>query len=368
MSRIKVLEVLECGGPGGTGNQVAAICNGLDPARFDVGLVYSCRFGDPEDYRRQASGARFAAWVPEMTREIFPARDISAFFKLVKIFRAERPDVVHAHSSKAGVLARLAADAAGVPKIFYSPHGYAFLQRDRSAASRALYRAIELAVSRIGRVIAVSPAEAELARKIAGEGRVELACDAYLGEDPAALSPARHDGIVVGACGRLTAARNPDAFVKLSQRLTDSRNDLRCVWIGDGELRPRLERDLENMNLGPKFELSGWLPASEARRRLLGLDVFVHYSAWDAIPNSVLEAMAAGLPVVASDIPANRGLVAPGETGLLAKNEVELLESCLSLVDDPALRRKMGEAGRRRVAEDFSRRKMIEGLSKLYSR
>ena len=365
MSPIKIFEVLECGGPGGTGEQVAAVCNGLDPARFEVSLVYATRDDRPEDYRVKCRGAAHAYHVPEMVREISPVSDAAALRRLRRLFAEHRPDVVHAHSSKAGVLARAAAKAAGVKKIFYSPHGYGFLMQDRSKASRALYRAVEKAAARVGETIAVSPSEAEFARRLAPRRPVHTVCDAYLGDFPA---PLPHDGLVVGSCGRMTYARNPDAWVLLAQRLTDSRNGIKCEWIGGGEDEDKARVDLTNMNLLAKVSVTGWLPAEAARERLSGLDLFVHYSRWDAMPNAVLEAMAAGLPVVASDVPGNRDAVADGVTGFLVKSESELLERCQELLDDEGLRRRLGDAGRERVRREFSRERMLAELSALYAR
>src|SRR5207253_1563529 len=141
---------------------------------------------------------------------------------------------VHAHSSKAGGLARPAAKLAGITRIFYSPHGYSFQMQDRGALSRSGYRLAERFLSKIGTVVAGSPSEAELARSL-GARNVATVCDAFLGELPAAHSNGAK-GIRVGACGRLTFARHPEAFVKLAQRGTDSRNGVGFVWIGDGEL------------------------------------------------------------------------------------------------------------------------------------
>ncbi|MDE2489569.1 MAG: glycosyltransferase [Elusimicrobia bacterium] len=360
---IKVFEVVECGGPGGTGEQVAAICNGLDPARFEVSLVYAVRGGTPEAYRAKCAGAKAAYYVGEMTREISPALDAAALRRLRRLFAEHRPDVVHAHSSKAGILARAAAKAAGVPRVFYSPHGYGFLMRDRSRASRALYRLAEKAAARVGETIAISPSEAAFARGLSKKP-VHVVCDAYLGDFP---EPLPHDGLVVGSCGRMTYARDPDAWLLLAQRLTDSRNGVRCAWIGGGEDEARVRGHLGDMNLAGRVEVTGWLEAAAARERLRGLDVFVHYSRWDALPNAVLEAMAAGLPVVASDVPGNRDVVVDGETGFLARSEKELLELCQRLLDDPALRARLGAAGRERVRREFSRERMFAGLSRLYS-
>ena len=364
---IKVLEVIECGGPGGAGEQVAAICNGLPPEKFEVGLVYASRQSDAAEYRRKAHGAQKAFYVPEMVREISPAKDWAAFRKLLKIFREEKPDVVHAHSSKAGALARPAAFLAGVPRVFYSPHAYGFLQEDRSMISRALYYVLEWCVSWIGHIVAVSPGEGALARPLSWGKTVHVAPVACLVQAPPE-PPAKQGGVLVfGACGRIGPQKNPDAFTHLCQRLTDARYSIRCAWVGGGDGEAKMRQDLENMNLLRKVDMTGWLAPEEAARRVAALDVFVHYSRWEGLPTVILNAMAMGLPVVASDIPGNRDAVVHGETGFLAENEIELLEYCLKLADDPALRQKMGEAGRARVRKEFSRQGLIDKLSALYA-
>lgn len=366
MGRTKVFQVIECGGPGGSGHQVAALCNGLDPARFETALVYNVRPGStPEDYRASAKGAERAFLVPELTREISPANDLAAYHRLSEIFAKERPDVVHTHCSKAGFIGRLAAWAADVPRIYYSPRGYNFQMQDRGALSRALYRTLERSVSWIGDVVAVSPSEAEMARTVAK--RVHVALDPYWPELPAPRPDAPEGDLVVGACGRLTYARNPEAFVRLAQQLTDSRNGLRCVWIGDGELGERVREMVRDMNLANKLELTGWLRPEEARERLRSLDLMIHFSRWEGLPNAVIDAMAAGVPVIASDVPGNRDAVANGETGVIVKDEVELLETALALVDDPARRRQLGAAARERVAKEFSKKKTFEVLERLYA-
>lgn len=365
MARVKVFQVIECGGPGGSGLQVAALCNALDPARFDVALVFNARPGnDPQEYRELAKGAARAFHVPELTRELSPFSDLRGFFRLLELFRAERPDVVHVHCSKAGFLGRLAAWLADVPRIYYSPRGYNFLMRDRGALSRGLYRLLERSVSWIGDIVAVSPSEAGYARELSG--RVHLAPDPYWPDPP---PPRAEEGgdVLVGACGRLTYARNPEAFVRLAQQLTDSRNGLRCVWIGDGELGERVREMIRDMNLAQRLELTGWLPPEAARERLAKLDLLVHFSRWEGLPNAVIDAMAAGVPVVASDVPGNRDAVADGETGLIVQDEVDLLEKTLALVDDPGRRRKLGAAGRARVEREFSRRRTFETLERLYA-
>jgi len=365
--RVRVMEVVECGGPGGTGYQVAAICNGLDKSRFETELVYAVRpGGTPAEYEALARGAERFFHVPEMVRPISPWSDLRAFARLYRLFKARRPDVVHAHSSKAGFLARLAAWAAGVPAVHYSPRGYSFLQTDSSAPMRAFYRLLERLASRFGGIVAVSDAEAELARGL-GVADVRVVRDAYLGEPASPERPERPAReLVVCAAARLSFARNPESFVRLARGLAGAHPGARCVWIGDGELREPVEALIRELGLSDRLEVTGWVPHAEALRRLARADVFVHYSRWDAIPNAVLEAMAHGVPVVASDIPANRALVRSG-AGLLARSEEELLDATRRLLGDPALRARLGAAGRAVVDAEYSRGRLIREISALYA-
>ncbi len=368
-AKVRVMQVVECGGPGGTGYQVAAICNGLDPARFESTLVHAVRPGSTaREYEAMAHGAAHFVHVPDMVRHISPLADLRAFVRLYRLFRDRRPDVVHAHSSKAGFLARLAARAAGVKRIYYSPRGYSFLQSDNSPLVQGVYRLLESFASLFGEIVAVSESEAVLARGL-GASRVRVVRDAYLGEVLTSGEDKKSSGeraLVVCASGRLTYARHPEAFVRLAQRLTDARNGVKCVWIGEGETRPLMEEMIRDIGLDNKLEVTGWLPHQEALRRMAGADVLVHYSRWDAIPNAVLEAMALGLPVVASDIPGNRGLITPGENGFLAATEIELLERTLELIDDPKLAARLGAKGRAGVNTEYSRERLLSELSDLY--
>lgn len=363
----KVFQVVECGGPGGTGNQVAAICGGLAGA-VDTTLVYSARpGGTPQEYERLAAGAAAYRHIPDMRREISLPQDAIAWLKLARLFLTEKPDVVHAHSSKAGFLARTAAFFTGVPRIYYSPRGYAHQQSDRPALSRSLYRLLEASVSRIGEIVAVSRAEAALAAELAGEKRVRVIADAFLGDIP--REPKAHrekKDVRVCAAGRLCYPRHPQAFARLAKTVSRQLPEARFLWIGDGELRPESDRLIRELDIGNILEITGWVPGEEAFRLISGCDVFVQYSRWEGLANSVLEAMAAGLPVVASRIPANAEALQDGKAGLLAESEARLARHVTSLCLDHAARAAYGRAGWTAVREKYSRARLIAELKSLY--
>ena len=284
-------------------------------------------------------GAQAAAIRDGLDRAKFDVTLVDAISlgQLRRLFAEKRPDVVHAHGPKAGALVRLAARFAGVGKIFESPRG---------GDSLAPGRAIETAADWFG--AASAPLDFHI----------------HLGSFP---EPKAHEGLVVGSLGAMDPAHRPDEWVLLAQRLCDSRNGLTCLWIGGGPDEAAARVNLTNMNLLIKVSVTGELPDYAARERLRELDLFVHYTRSGADSGPLWDAMACGLPVVASDLPAHREAVVDGVTGYLVKNEVELLERCQALLDDDDLRRRLGDAGRERVRHEFSRERQLAELSRRYS-
>lgn len=366
--RVKVFLILECGSPHGVGHQVAMIARSIDRKRFDVRVIYAVRPGfTAADFEAMTSFAGGHVHIPEMVQPISPLKDMIAFWKLYRLMRREKPDVVHAESSKAGGLARAAAWLAGVPRVYYSPHGYSFLQTNVGLLGRAFYWSIEKSLSWIGNIIASSEGEVALARRLSWGSEVYRIRNLFVPEDIPKVPTRADRAIIIGALGRLTYARNPEAFVRLGRGLAARHPNVRFIWIGSGELSAQFEELVDESGLRGRFELTGHLPRRELLEKLASLDVFVHFSLWEGAPIAINEAMSFGKPVVASNIAGNTDLVVPGKTGFLASNEGELFEFVSQLVESRELREKLGRGGKDFIASEVSLEKSMRALEKLYS-
>jgi glycosyltransferase involved in cell wall biosynthesis/GT2 family glycosyltransferase len=219
------------------------------------------------------------------------------------LLRRLAPDVVHAHSSLAGVYTRLAAgDRRG--SVVYTPHCFAFERTDVSPVVRAAFWLVEAALTRGGGYVAASsPREAELARRLGGRATVVyVPCAPHIPIEPPGSG--RADGRVhrVVAVGRLAAQKDPRFFASAARVSRELAPDTRWIWVGGGD--PAYERLLRDAGV----EVTGWLSRSATLERLRGADVYVHTAAWEATGLTILEAAALGLPIVARSIPATRSL------------------------------------------------------------
>jgi glycosyltransferase involved in cell wall biosynthesis len=292
-----------------------------------------------------------------MARSLSPRAQIRAFLALLRLFRAERPDMVHAHMPISGFLARVAARAAGVKRVAYTGHGFLFNQPGpwpRRAASLAM----EWIGGRLtGVFLTVSTEEAADARRL---GLHRGATPIGNGRDPARFRPDRQarariraglgvaqDRVVVIAVSRLVRHKG---YLELLAAMRDVPAEL---WV----VGERLPSD-RGEDLAPHFAAS----APGGKLRLLGYredvpallaaaDIFVLPSHFEGLPMSVIEAMLSGLPVVATGIKGPREQVAEGETGLLVppRTVAPLAAALRRLATDAALRARMGAAGRARA-------------------
>lgn len=331
----------------------------LDPDRYETVFVT----GEGDRLMRQARDAGFeVVLMPRLRSDIALLDDRRALIDLRECLRGF--DVVHTHSSKAGVLGRVAAHREQVGRIVHTFHGFPF-HRFQSWPRRTAYIRIEQRVGRFTDVfLAVGPAVAAEAviRRIAPPERIRTI---GIGADTAVPPPGAPDraearrllGVppgtrVVGTVGRLAFQKAPDDFVAALAAV--GRDDVFGVWIGDGELRARTERLAARHGRRVRLLFTG--DRGDVAALLPGLDVFAMASRYEGLPCAVVEAMTAGLPVVATAVNAVPNVVIAGETGLLVPpGRPELLGRAIGyLLDNPAVAARLAAAARGRLGEDLT--------------
>jgi glycosyltransferase involved in cell wall biosynthesis len=332
----------------------------LDPDRYEVVFV----IGSGDRLIQDAELAGFeVVTVAHLRSELSLVNDRRALRELRGIVGAGRFDVVHTHSSKAGALGRLAARDAGVGRIVHTFHGFPF-HEFQSRPRRFAYVRIEKYLGRwTDAFLAVGPAIAAEAirRRIASPERVRtIGVAVSAGSAPTAADRAearRLLGVplgmhVVGTVGRLDYQKAPDDFVNALAGL--GRDDVFGVWIGDGPLRAATERLAARRGLAGRMSFVG--QRSDVAQLLPGLDVFAMASRYEGMPCSIVEAMAAARPVVATAVNAVPNIVVAGETGLLVPPaRPELLGRAVRyLIDNPAVAARLGASARASLGEELT--------------
>lgn len=309
--------------------------------------------------------------------ELSPRRDLACVRLLVSLLKSCRVDVVHAHGYKAGLVGRIAAKAAGVPAVVLTVHG-SILQDRRPTWKKHLFAVSERFLAGLSdRIITVS---GELGREIADRkiASPEKLVTIYNGIAPERFNkpPDREylqkaTGIpagkkIVGTVSRLAPQKGVGDFIKAAARLAGETKDTVFLVAGDGPLRSDLERKAAEMNLAGKIFFTG--ERQDIQMILPCLDVFVLASVTEGMPLTVLEALAAGRPVVATRVGGIPEAVSDGVNGLLVSpgDAQGMAAAILRLLEDPGASRKMGEEGRKRVAGDFTVDKMVGATEQVY--
>jgi glycosyltransferase involved in cell wall biosynthesis len=332
---------------GGAQSYVAALLPAL-AARYEV--VLAAHGEGPLRAAAAEAGARFVP-LRHVRRPIRPWRDLAGLVELSRLLRRERPQILHASSSKAGVLGRLAAVTTRVPIRFFTVHGWAFSAY--SGLPSLLYRITDRLMAPLT-TVTICVSENELAAGLeAGTCRGERTVVIRNAVDVSAASRARHDRATprLIAVGRLNAPKDFLTLIRAFAALPEG--SFEALIVGDGPDRGAVEDEIRSLRLEGRVRLVG--ERSDVPALLADSDLFVLSSRSEGLPVSVLEAMAAELPVVASRVGGLAELVVDGETGILVPpGDTSALSAALgNLVDDRDLRRKLGAAGRARAEALF---------------
>ncbi len=317
--------------------------------------------------------------VPGLIRAVHPPKDWLALRQLEKILREQKPDIVHTHSGKAGVLGRLAARRAGVPLIIHTIHGPSF-GSFQSRLNNFIFRSAEKKAARVTDhfvVVADAMTEQYLA---AGIGRPEQYTKIYSGfnlepflaaqNDPPfrARLGLQPDDFVVGKIARLVSLKGHDDLFAVAPELVRRCPRMKFLLVGDGPWRQRFETMAANSGLQEHFIFTGLVPPGEVPSLVGVMDTLVHLSLREGLPRALPQALAAGKPVVAYDCDGAREVCLDGQTGFLLRpgNLAGLQNRLLQLEQEPALREKFGQAGRHFVRENFAVEKMVDDIHRLY--
>jgi glycosyltransferase involved in cell wall biosynthesis len=358
MSRPRVLQLVTRWVRGGARQVVQALLDRLPGLGFEP--LLACGPGEPPPG---------AVVVPGLVRELRPLGDLAASFRIERLIRKLRPDVLHAHTYKAGVLGCLAGRAAGLRAVVFSPHGHIF-GRDsgipgvpRGWKLEGLRQLTSFAGFLARRVVALNELDR---RQQVGLGlaapekcvvvRNGIDVDRYAARAPRLFG----DGPVVGAVGRLESEKGHAVLLEAMALVRRSRPDARLVIVGAGSLDAELRR-----RAGEGVVFAGERDAADV---LGSFDVFAQPSLYEAQGIAVLEAMAAGVPVAATEVGGMPDAVRPGETGLLVKpsDPAALAAALLRLLENRAEAAALASGAKSLVRAEFSVGRMLDDYARLY--
>lgn len=346
---------------GGVGMDSEPSSTGRGAVLYGDEAVANAAAGDltPDAHRAGMEIVQVGPLVPQIS----PRDDLAALRTLTRVLAEGRYDVVHTHSSKAGVIGRLAAARAGIPRIVHTWHGFPFNEFQSAARRTAYIRLERIAAKHTDAFLGVGSDTVTTALRLGltTPERVRLTypavdVDAYA-TAPGARSQARRAldlplGVkVVGAIGRLQFQKGPEIFAKAIARLPD---DVFGLWVGGGPMADGLARLTARLGIADRMR---WLGHRDDVAAVLpAFDLMAMPSRWEGLPCVLVEAIGAGVPLVATAVPSNQDLVLAGETGMLCAPEdpAGLASAVTAMLDDPAAADRMAERARARIGPWFS--------------
>jgi glycosyltransferase involved in cell wall biosynthesis len=366
--RKRVLHVTQAAG--GVHSSLRLLLLNLDQSKYDINLACPPDYPSIDELRRRG----ITVHLVQMVRDVKPVHDIRACFQLIRLLKGGLFDVIHAHSAKAGFLVRLASRFVPGSIVFYAPRAFSYLSQ--VGWKRRFFLALErLARHWCRNLIACSQSEADRAVGEVGYRRSQVvvipnSVDPFL--LASSLPSLAASKTTLAWIGRLVYQKNPMMFLDLAEILLKRRPDFKFLMKGAGfmgylesEVQKRIERtDV----LRESVQLLRWDSIESAYDLYGRSNVFVLTSHFEGMPNTVLEAMAFGRPVVATRVDGTQDVVVDGETGCLVEDGdvAGMADAILRITSNPSLQRLMGEAGRRRIVDYHQISRNIVRLEQLY--
>ena len=382
MTKIKVLHIITRLILGGAQENTLYTVEGLmkDPA-YDVTLASGPTTG-PEGSlvsKAKESGVNLVI-INSLTRNIDPFRDISAFLSLYKLIKRNDFDIVHTHSSKAGILGRLAARLAGCSVIIHTIHGLPFHPYQNKFLNFFYIRLERLAGKYTDKIITVCESMAQKAqaagiKPVYGYVTVYsgMDLDKFIDERTSSRQAKRNIGLpvdakVIGKVARLFPLKGCEYFISAAKYISECVQNVYFLIVGDGVLRGQLEETVRQMGLKDRFIFAGLVSYNDVPRFIAAMDVVVHTSLREGLARVIPQAMAMSKPVVSFDIDGARELVHNNYTGYLVSPEDTkgLSERVIDLLNDAEKAKKMGINGKKLVDPAFRIETMIDKIKYIY--
>ena len=322
----KVLIIVESFGSG-VFNFLVDLVNGIDK-EFDVVIAYGLREETLPNFKDYFGKNIKFIRVENFTRSINPTKDFKALKEIRKIVKEEKPDIVHLHSSKAGILGRLAVNGNKI-KMFYNPHGFSFLKKDDSKLKRGIYWTIEKLTACINGkcvIVGCSKGEYKEAKKLNkraicinnGIDIKKLAMET----DDIKLKGIDYENLKICTIGRIGYQKNPEMFNKIAESFPK----IQFTWIGEGKLKDKLT--------STNVQVTGWKERKDVLQILNNSDIFVLTSLWEGLPLSLLEAMYMKKICIVSNCIGNRDVIEDGKNGYVSENFGEFIDKIKKVIED----------------------------------
>jgi len=307
-----------------------------------------------------------------LQRSLNPITDLKCLRQSIRIVRREKPDVIHCHSAKGGVIGRIVGWVTHTPTL-YTPHAFSFLCSPNKT-KRRLYLLFERMARLNSILLACSGSEREIGiNEVGYKPEKALAWNNSvpdISDVTATVEPIAAPYIIY--VGRPCYQKNMPLLIDVADRIHKTNNDIKLLLLGVGYYSPDLEQmkaTLKEKGIEDCFILKSWITQEETFAYMRDALFYLSTSHYEGLPLSVVEAMCLGKAVVATDVTGNSDCVTDGTNGFLVKaNADDIAAKCLRLIDDAAQRKRMGEASRELYEENFDIKKRIPLLADIYNR
>lgn len=328
--------------------------------------------------RAEAGGFRLEV-VPSLIRSIHPLHDWNALGELLRLLKEIQPDIVHTHSSKAGILGRIAAYRLKIP-VVHTIHGASFHYGQSKLAYNSYVAMERMAARWTDRFISVADdMSAEYVRAKVAPAERFTTINSGFDVEPF-LSPGdsrtrvreqlgiRDEDIIVGKIGRLFHLKGHEFVIRAAGEIIRSNPNVRFLFVGDGILRQQYEEEIARQGLTDHFILTGLVPPTRIPELMAAMDIVVHTSQWEGLARVLPQGLLSGKPVVSFDVGGAREVVINGQTGFLVAQEpaTELIDAILKLAADSELRDRLGRNGQELCRDRFRHQNMSTRIGEVY--